>query len=45
MTIQAQFPDEQSGEGKFTRQEDAFRRHITADGSSGYAAAKGRYHL
>ena len=45
MTIQAQFPDEQSGEGEFKRQEDAFRRHITADGSSGYPAAKGRYHL
>ena len=45
MTVHPQFPDEQSEEGEFKRQEDAFRRHITADGSSGYPATKGRYHL
>jgi putative glutathione S-transferase len=41
----AQFPDEQSGEGEFKRQEDAFRGWVTADGSSGYEAAPRRYHL
>ena len=45
MTIQAQFPDEQSLEGAFTRQPDAFQRWVTANGSSGYQAANGRYHL
>lgn len=41
----AQFPAEQSESGEFTRQEDAFRDQITEDGSSGYPAAKNRYHL
>ncbi|MGH8046823.1 MAG: glutathione S-transferase family protein [Chthoniobacterales bacterium] len=41
----AQFPDEQSGDGEFQRQEDAFREWVTADGSSGFAAERGRYHL
>ena len=45
MTIQAQFPDEQTEEGEFKRQEDAFREWVTDDGSSGYPAARGRYHL
>ena len=45
MTIQAQFPDEQSVEGAFTRQPDAFRGWVTANGNSGYPAASGRYHL
>ncbi len=45
MTIKAQFPDEQSAEGAFTRQLDAFKDRITANGSSGYPAASGRYHL
>ena len=45
MTIQAQFPDEQSVEGAFTRQPDAFRDRVTANGNSGYPAASGRYHL
>jgi putative glutathione S-transferase len=40
----AQFPDEQV-EGSFVRQDDAFREWVTADGSSGYPAAAGRYHL
>jgi len=42
---QAQFPDEQRDDGSFTRQQDAFRALVTADGSSGYRAAAGRYHL
>lgn len=45
MTMQAQFPNEQSREGEFRRQGDAFRAWVTADGRSGYPAAKGRYHL
>lgn len=45
MTIQPQFPDEQTGEGEFKRQADAFREHVTANGNSGYPAQAGRYHL
>jgi putative glutathione S-transferase len=43
--IQAQFPDEQSGDGRFVRQEDAFQGWVSADGRSGFPAAAGRYHL
>ncbi|MDC4206867.1 MAG: glutathione S-transferase family protein [Candidatus Manganitrophus sp.] len=39
------FPKEQSKEGAFVRQEDRFRGWVTADGSSGYPAEPGRYHL
>jgi putative glutathione S-transferase len=46
MTIsKAQFPAEQSPEGAFVRQEDAFRGWVSADGHSGYPAQSGRYHL
>ena len=45
MTVKAQFPHEQSDAGEFKRQEDAFRDWVTANGSSGYPAAAGRYHL
>ncbi|HSN05193.1 MAG TPA: glutathione S-transferase family protein [Nitrospira sp.] len=45
MTVHAQFPDEQTADGAFTRQPDAFHRWVTADGSSGFPAAPGRYHL
>ena len=45
MTAHAQFPDEQSASGEFTRQADAFRQWVTADGQSGFPAAAGRYHL
>jgi putative glutathione S-transferase len=45
MTAAAQFPQEQSDTGEFQRQPDIFRRWVTADGRSGYPAAKGRYHL
>ncbi len=40
-----QFPKEQTEDGQYDRQEDAFRNWVTDDGSSGYPAAKGRYHL
>jgi putative glutathione S-transferase len=40
----AQFPDEEI-DGAFARQEDAFTNWVTADGSSGFPAAAGRYHL
>jgi putative glutathione S-transferase len=40
----AQFPDEQV-DGAFARQEDAFTNRVTADGSSGFPAVAGRYHL
>jgi putative glutathione S-transferase len=36
---------EQSIEGEFKRQDDAFRGWVTADGRSGYPAEHGRYHL
>ncbi len=45
MAIRVQFPLEQTEEGEFKRQPDAFRGWVTADGSSGYPAASGRYHL
>jgi glutathionyl-hydroquinone reductase len=38
------YPTEKSG-GAFLRPETSFRRWITADGSSGFPAARGRYHL
>lgn len=41
----SQFPDEQKEDGSFNRQEDAFRHWVTADGSSGFPAESGRYHL
>ncbi|MBV8223643.1 MAG: glutathione S-transferase family protein [Verrucomicrobia bacterium] len=40
-----QFPDEQSAEGEFERQEDAFRAWVRADGSTQFPAQSGRYHL
>jgi len=41
----AQFPDEQTDQGAFKRQADAFNGWVTEDGQAGYPAAKGRYHL
>lgn len=32
-------------DGQFVRQESVFRRWVTADGSSGFPAEAGRYHL
>ncbi|GAC1502626.1 MAG: glutathione S-transferase family protein [Vulcanimicrobiaceae bacterium] len=45
MTAKAQFPQEQSAEGHFVRQPDAFRDWVRADGSSAFPAVAGRYHL
>lgn len=45
MTVPPQFPAEQTQEGEFQRQPDAFRGWVTEDGSSGYPPATGRYHL
>ena len=41
----AQFPDEQSEDGRFLRQQDAFRDWVRADGSSRYPVVPGGYHL
>lgn len=41
----AQFPDEHSDQGEFTRQDDRFRDWITEDGGSDSPAAPHRYHL
>ncbi len=41
----APFPREQDERGAFVRQTSAFRDRVTADGSSGYPAEAGRYHL
>src|SRR5215210_991934 len=43
--MKAQFPEEQSVDGGFERQEDAFRDFVSADGSTDYPAELGRYHL
>lgn len=43
--MKAQFPDEQSEEGEFERQEDSFRDWVSMDGSTRYPAVAGRYHL
>jgi putative glutathione S-transferase len=40
-----ELPQETSAAGEFKRVESAFRDRITADGSSGYKAEAGRYHL
>ncbi len=45
MPTKSQFPDEQSMDGSFERQEDAFRQWISHDGSTGYPAEPDRYHL
>ncbi|MFN2449001.1 MAG: glutathione S-transferase family protein [Candidatus Baltobacteraceae bacterium] len=41
----AQFPEEQSADGSFARQQDAFDRWIRADGSGDFPVEAGRYHL
>ena len=41
----AQFPAETSAAGAFVRQAYTIRDRITADGSSGFRAEPGRYHL
>jgi glutathionyl-hydroquinone reductase len=45
MRTKAQFPDEQSDDGSFVRQEDQFRSWIAADGRSDFPVQAGRYHL
>jgi putative glutathione S-transferase len=40
-----QFPAETSADGAFVRQKYSIRGRITADGSSGFPAEAGRYHL
>jgi len=40
-----ELPQETGAAGEFKRVESAFRDRITADGSSGYKAEAGRYHL
>jgi glutathionyl-hydroquinone reductase len=44
-SVKAQFPDEQSADGRFIRQQDAFRGWVSADGHTGFPAVAGRYHL
>ncbi len=45
MSPVAQFPGEQSEDGAFVRQDDAFRNWVRADGSTPFPAVAGRYHL
>lgn len=42
---EAQFPKETDAKGAFVRQQSAFRDFVSADGSSGFPAESGRYHL
>ena len=41
----AQFPRESDARGAFVRQQSRFRDWVSADGSTAYPAASGRYHL
>lgn len=41
----APFPKELDTRGSFVRQDSGFRDRVTADGSSGFPAVAGRYHL
>jgi putative glutathione S-transferase len=43
--IKAQFPEEQSAEGAFIRQDDAFRGWVRTDDGTEFPAEAGRYHL
>ncbi|WAC21153.1 glutathione S-transferase family protein [Luteolibacter sp. SL250] len=45
MSAPAQFPDEQSADGEFERQEDEFRDVVKQDGDARFEVAAGRYHL
>lgn len=44
-TSRAEFPHESDETGRWVRQESPFRNRVTADGSSGFPAEAGRYHL
>ena len=41
----AAFAEDKAPDGSFRRLDSYFRDHVTADGSSGYRAEPGRYHL
>ena len=43
--IHGQFPNEQTVEGEYDRQDDEFRDWVSEENHSDYPAAKGRYHL
>ena len=43
--MKAQFPQEQTKQGEFQRQKDAFDRWVRVDGSSEFPVEPGRYHL
>ena len=45
MSTNGQFPDEINPAGEFVRQDDAFRILVSADKSTPYEVAAGRYHL
>ncbi len=45
MSVRSQFPDEQTDQGDFQRQDDEFRDWVRADGSTPYRPEHGRYHL
>jgi putative glutathione S-transferase len=45
METKGQFPEEQGSDGSFQRQPDDFRDWVSADGTTGYPAVAGRYHL
>src|SRR6266496_1100265 len=45
MALVAQVPAETNAAGAFVRQEYSIRERITADGSAGFLAEPGRYHL
>ncbi len=45
MTVKAQFPHEQTDDGSFQRQDDAFRNWVRADAASRHPAVAGRYQL
>jgi len=45
MSAKSQFPDEQSADGEFERQEDEFRDWVKQDGDARFEVAAGRYHL
>ena len=40
-----ELPQETAQTGAFNRTDSIFRKHVTADGSSGFKAEAGRYHL
>lgn len=45
MSTSGQFPDENSDDGEFARQEDAFRHQVRRNGSTPFTPDDDRYHL